>query len=382
MPRRNHDRNLQANTASRTVHPNAQYSSEQIQVLSLIPLLANLQLLAVLTKSRQVTCMQMIRDQISLPRLNDLASKTDTMLSGNDADLPPLDLLIALNALQILDNLVHLDSNNPTADAGAVADEAKIACAKSGLVTICVNTLNQCILAIQRRGVTKPITETMNVDMTNSLGNSNTQSARTASDPKSQVMPRKRDTSQIIREMAYPKPFVPGVPNQAQITDVILGLVVRILATLAAHPAVRVFLRRPLGESTTAFHLAEWLLTVRTLPSSTRQSVVSLMSHSTELLAESGARYCAHLSCNTIESSAKPFSRCSRCKCTWYCSRECQIAAWKQGHKHWCRPAPVAAPSPAPVSTPAPTPNATATRAAPSPAPTPMRPVGMVGASA
>jgi hypothetical protein len=28
--------------------------------------------------------------------------------------------------------------------------------------------------------------------------------------------------------------------------------------------------------------------------------------------------------------------RCSRCECSFYCSKDCQKAAWKQGHKHEC----------------------------------------------
>ena len=28
---------------------------------------------------------------------------------------------------------------------------------------------------------------------------------------------------------------------------------------------------------------------------------------------------------------------CSQCKCAYYCSRECQAAAWKSGHKATCK---------------------------------------------
>ena len=28
---------------------------------------------------------------------------------------------------------------------------------------------------------------------------------------------------------------------------------------------------------------------------------------------------------------------CSRCKCAYYCSRDCQAAAWKSGHKATCK---------------------------------------------
>ena len=28
---------------------------------------------------------------------------------------------------------------------------------------------------------------------------------------------------------------------------------------------------------------------------------------------------------------------CSQCKCAYYCSRKCQAAAWKSGHKATCK---------------------------------------------
>ncbi|RKP15886.1 hypothetical protein ROZALSC1DRAFT_3716, partial [Rozella allomycis CSF55] len=46
--------------------------------------------------------------------------------------------------------------------------------------------------------------------------------------------------------------------------------------------------------------------------------------------------YCANVTCPKVESTEAPFSRCSRCKLAWYCSRDCQLAAWKSGHRHWC----------------------------------------------
>lgn len=30
--------------------------------------------------------------------------------------------------------------------------------------------------------------------------------------------------------------------------------------------------------------------------------------------------------------------RCSRCKSTWYCERQCQVNAWRVGHKSECVP--------------------------------------------
>jgi hypothetical protein len=35
-------------------------------------------------------------------------------------------------------------------------------------------------------------------------------------------------------------------------------------------------------------------------------------------------------------ASANSMKRCSGCKAVWYCSRECQVAHWKKGHKNYC----------------------------------------------
>jgi len=45
---------------------------------------------------------------------------------------------------------------------------------------------------------------------------------------------------------------------------------------------------------------------------------------------------CANEGCINIEQQPKEFSTCSRCKATYYCSRECQTADWKR-HKNECK---------------------------------------------
>ena len=30
-------------------------------------------------------------------------------------------------------------------------------------------------------------------------------------------------------------------------------------------------------------------------------------------------------------------NRCSQCKSEWYCSKECQVIRWKNGHKEYCK---------------------------------------------
>ena len=43
--------------------------------------------------------------------------------------------------------------------------------------------------------------------------------------------------------------------------------------------------------------------------------------------------------CDTckVPASQQPLHKCNRCSAMWYCSKECQIASWRQGHKHICR---------------------------------------------
>jgi len=41
--------------------------------------------------------------------------------------------------------------------------------------------------------------------------------------------------------------------------------------------------------------------------------------------------------CNKSQDSfAEPLKRCQRCKCTWYCSKKCQLSSWREGHKVDC----------------------------------------------
>ena len=45
---------------------------------------------------------------------------------------------------------------------------------------------------------------------------------------------------------------------------------------------------------------------------------------------------CAHCSKNAQAAQVK-LKQCSKCKAQWYCSKECQIKAWKAGHKKDCK---------------------------------------------
>ena len=48
-----------------------------------------------------------------------------------------------------------------------------------------------------------------------------------------------------------------------------------------------------------------------------------------------GQRYCG--SCSKEARPGEKFKQCSKCKAQWYCSKECQVEAWKVGHKKDCK---------------------------------------------
>ena len=45
--------------------------------------------------------------------------------------------------------------------------------------------------------------------------------------------------------------------------------------------------------------------------------------------------YCAN--CSKEAKTGDNFKQCSKCKAQWYCSKECQVEAWKAGHKKDCK---------------------------------------------
>ena len=48
-----------------------------------------------------------------------------------------------------------------------------------------------------------------------------------------------------------------------------------------------------------------------------------------------GQRYCAN--CSKEAKAGEKFKQCSKCRSQWYCSKECQVEAWKAGHKKDCK---------------------------------------------
>ena len=48
-----------------------------------------------------------------------------------------------------------------------------------------------------------------------------------------------------------------------------------------------------------------------------------------------GQSRCAN--CSKEAKTGEKFKQCSKCKAQWYCSKECQVEAWKAGHKKDCK---------------------------------------------
>ena len=52
--------------------------------------------------------------------------------------------------------------------------------------------------------------------------------------------------------------------------------------------------------------------------------------------AKGGTRQCAHMPCGKWESFPREFAKCRKCRKAKYCSKQCQSAAWSEGHRFWC----------------------------------------------
>ena len=48
-----------------------------------------------------------------------------------------------------------------------------------------------------------------------------------------------------------------------------------------------------------------------------------------------GQSHCAY--CGKDVQPGEKFKQCSKCKAQWYCSKACQVEAWKAGHKKDCK---------------------------------------------
>ena len=48
-----------------------------------------------------------------------------------------------------------------------------------------------------------------------------------------------------------------------------------------------------------------------------------------------GRTFCAN--CSEEAQADEKFKQCSKCRADWYCSKECQVEAWRAGHKNDCK---------------------------------------------
>lgn len=54
-------------------------------------------------------------------------------------------------------------------------------------------------------------------------------------------------------------------------------------------------------------------------------------------IADTEMEMCNNCKVTKFVSVDGRMKRCSRCKAKLYCSKECQIQDWKNGHKHYCK---------------------------------------------
>ncbi|EJK45795.1 hypothetical protein THAOC_35572, partial [Thalassiosira oceanica] len=54
-----------------------------------------------------------------------------------------------------------------------------------------------------------------------------------------------------------------------------------------------------------------------------------------EGLESRGQKSCAN--CSKRAETGEKYKHCSKCRAQWYCSKECQVEAWRAGHKQDCK---------------------------------------------
>ena len=64
------------------------------------------------------------------------------------------------------------------------------------------------------------------------------------------------------------------------------------------------------------------------------EAILALKRARSQEVPESLDQVCAH--CSTQASIGNSLMTCARCKSAFYCSRSCQAAHWKAGHKKIC----------------------------------------------
>ncbi|KAI9216572.1 hypothetical protein BC828DRAFT_393283 [Blastocladiella britannica] len=170
-------------------------------------------------------------------------------------------------------------------------------------------------------------------------------------------VPRIQDT--IPTTTATPTTTAP----LSRATDAVLGL--KVLLALGSLPAVRAHLRQPSAAGAPcAYAVMEPLARAAGAPATVRDlaRTVLLQATATPVTSAPAASsdhdhgcdkddhhhggvvatqtpvtfQCANLGCSHTEPAPNSFARCARCRTVRYCSRECQVSAWTQGHRYWC----------------------------------------------
>ncbi|KNE54517.1 hypothetical protein AMAG_00487 [Allomyces macrogynus ATCC 38327] len=138
--------------------------------------------------------------------------------------------------------------------------------------------------------------------------------------------------------------FVAGKREEGQALlalDADAYLSLQMLVILGQHPAVRQYLRKPLSNSSPIcpFALVEWLLPAIATPkvklAATRVMALSLNVVPPGVPVPPAPAPKPESAASGAQATTTPPTP-SRCKKTWYCSRPCQVAAWKAGHRLWC----------------------------------------------
>ena len=68
-----------------------------------------------------------------------------------------------------------------------------------------------------------------------------------------------------------------------------------------------------------------------------------MVSEDTRMLLKTGLKNVDHHfqsscgNCSRMAEAGEKYKQCSKCKAQWYCSKECQVEAWRAGHKQDCK---------------------------------------------
>ena len=82
-------------------------------------------------------------------------------------------------------------------------------------------------------------------------------------------------------------------------------------------------------------HVSKYHMCMQILYGDEDEDVMEIMSL-VQQTSDVDARYCDNIGCSRRVDPS--LLRCARCKTAAYCSKDCQVKAWKNGHKRECKP--------------------------------------------